>query len=126
MKITRFEDIEAWREARKLVKLVYDAINKSEKFTKDFRLMNQIQGAAVSSMSNIAEGFSRKSNKEFIQYFFISKSSTAEVQSHLYAALDQEYITKEVFDKVYIQAEKVSKMDSGFIKYLNSQLKKPN
>ena len=125
MKITRFEDIEAWQESRKLVNLVYDAINANVIFQKDFRLVNQLQGAAVSSMANIAEGFTRKSNKEFIQYLFISKSSTAEVQSHLYVALDQRYITQEIFDKIYTQAEKVSKMDSGFIKYLYSQLKKP-
>jgi four helix bundle protein len=125
VKIERFEDIEAWQEARKLVRLVYGAINTSERFRKDFRLVNQIQGAAVSSMSNIAEGFSRKSNKEFIQYLFISKGSAAEVQSHLYVALDQEYISQEIFQEIYAQAEKVSKMDSGFIKYLNSQLKKP-
>ena len=125
MKITRFEDIEVWQEARKLVNLVYDAINANESFQKDFRLVNQLQGAAVSSMANIAEGFARKSNKEFIQYLFISKSSASEVQSHLYVALDQRYITQEIFDKIYAQAEKVSKMDSGFIKYLNSQLKKP-
>jgi len=126
MKITRFEDIEAWQEARKLVNLVYDAINANEKFQKDFRLVNQIQGAAVSTMSNIAEGFSRKSNKEFIQFLFISKSSVAEVQSQLYVALDQGYISQEVFTEIYQQAEKVSKMDSGFIKYLQSQLKQPN
>ena len=118
MKITRFEDIEAWQEARKLVKMAYDVINKSDVFIKDFRLVNQVQGAAVSAMANIAEGFSRKSNKEFIQYLFISKSSSAEVQSHLYVALDQKYISKEAFEKIYKQAEKVSKMDSGFIKYL--------
>ena len=117
MKITRFEDIEAWQESRKLVNLVYDAINANVIFQKDFRLVNQLQGAAVSSMANIAEGFTRKSNKEFIQYLFISKSSTAEVQSHLYVALDQRYITQEIFDKIYTQAEKVSKMDSAFIKY---------
>ncbi|TRZ89563.1 MAG: four helix bundle protein [Methanosarcinales archaeon] len=126
MIIKRFEDIDAWKEARELVKLVYNAINGSQGFQKDFRLVNQIQGAAVSSMSNIAEGFSRKSNKEFIQYLFISKSSAAEVQSQLYVALDQAYITKEIFDKIHTQAEKVSKMNSGFIKYLNSQLNKPN
>ena len=124
MRITRFEDIEAWQEARKLVKLVYDAINASEKFGKDFRLVNQIQGAAVSSMSNITEGFARKSNKEFIQYLFISKSSAAAVQSHLYVALDQGYISQEDFEKLYGQAEIVSKLDSGSIKYLNSQLNK--
>ena len=125
MKITRFEDIEVWQEARKLVNLVYDAINANDSFQKDFRLVNQLQGAAVSSMANIAEGFTRKSNKEFIQYLFISKSSTAEVQSHLYVALDQRYITQEDFNEIYPQAEKVSKMNSGFIKYLNSQLNKP-
>jgi len=81
MKITRFEEIEAWKEARILVNCIYDCINSNNIFKKDFRLSNQIQGAAVSSMSNIAEGFSRKSNKEFIQYFFIAKSSAAEVQS---------------------------------------------
>jgi four helix bundle protein len=69
--ITRFEDIQAWQEARELVKLVYDAINVSEKFRKDFRMVNQMQAAAVSVMSNIAEGFTRKGNKEFIQYLFI-------------------------------------------------------
>ena len=126
MKITRFEDIKAWQEARKLVKLVYEAINANERFSKDLRLVNQMQGAAVSSMSNIAEGFARKGKKEFIQYLFISKSSAAEVQSQLYVALDQKYIGQDMFDSIYHQADLVSKLDSGFIKYLNSQLKKPN
>jgi len=124
-KIDRFEAIEAWKEARNLVKMVYEAIDSNDKFGRDFRLLNQLQGAVVSAMANIAEGFSRKSNKEFIQYLFISKSSAAEVQSHLYVALDQNYISKETFEKIYNQAEIVSRMDSGFIKYLNSQLNKP-
>ena len=106
MKITRFEDIKSWQEARKLVKLVYSAINTSEKFCKDLRLVNQMQGAAVSCMSNIAEGFARK--------------------GQVYVALDQNYISQNEFDKIYNQAETVSKMDSAFIKYLNSQLKRPN
>jgi four helix bundle protein len=125
MRITRFEDIAAWQEARNLVKMVYGVINRYPKFRRDFRLVNQIQDAAVSSMSNIAEGFARKSNKEFIQFLFISKSSAAEVQSQLYVALDQEYISQDDFNKIYNQAEIVSKMDSGFIKYLQSQLNKP-
>jgi four helix bundle protein len=125
MKIKKFEDIDAWKESRKLVKMVYDAINNNEKFKRDYRLVGQIQGAAVSAMSNIAEGFSRKSNKEFMQYLFISKSSAAEVQSQLYVALDQEYITGDIFSKIYDQAETVSKMNSGFIKYLSTQLNKP-
>lgn len=126
MKITRFEDIQAWKEARKIVNMVYDLINKSPKFRKDFRMVSQLQDAAVSSMRNIAEGFSRKGNKEFIQFLFISKSSAAEVQSHLYVALDQAYISEDDFQRVYNQAEVVSKMDSGFIKYLNSLFKRPN
>jgi four helix bundle protein len=125
MKITRFEDIDAWQEARKLVKMIYSVINKSPKFKKDFRLVNQIQDAAVSAMSNIPEGFTRRSNREFIQFLFISKSSAAEVQSQLYVALDQEYINQDDFEKIYNQAEIVSKMDSGFIKYLQSQINKP-
>ena len=123
MKITRFEDIDAWQEARKLVKMVYDVIEKSPKFRKDFRLVNQIQNAAVSAVSNITEGFARRSNREFVQFLFISKSSAAEVQSQLYVASDQEYINQDDFERIYKQAEVVSKMDSGFIKYLNSQLK---
>jgi four helix bundle protein len=120
MKITRFEDIEAWQEARKLVKIVYEVIRKSHEFKKDFRLVNQVQDATVSAMSNIAEGFSRKGNKEFIQFLFISKSSAAEVQSQFYVAIDQGYINQEDFNRVYYQAEVVSKLDSGFIKYLMS------
>jgi len=72
-------------------------------------------------MGNIAEGFSRRSNREFMQYLFISKSSAAEVQSHIYVALDQEYISQEDFEQIYAQAEVVSKLDSGLIKYLVSQ-----
>jgi four helix bundle protein len=123
MKITRFEDIQAWQEARKLVKMVYGLIRINEKFSRDFRLVSQIQAAAVSSMSNIAEGFSRKGHKEFVQFLFISKSSVAEVQSQFYVALDQEYIVQNDFNEVYNQADLVSKMISNFIKYLNSQPK---
>ena len=123
MKITRFEDIQAWQEARKLVKKVYDAIRASKEFQRDLRLVSQIQGAAVSAMANIAEGFSRRSDREFIQFLFIAKSSAAEVQSHLYVALDLGYVTKEKFEEIYTQADLVSKMVSGFIKYLSSELK---
>jgi four helix bundle protein len=120
MKINRFEEIQAWQEARKLVKIVYELIRKNEKFSRDFRLVGQIQAAAVSSMSNIAEGFSRKGRKEFIQFLFIAKSSAAEVQSQLYVALDQTYIAQDDFNKVYEQADLISKMISNFIKYLHS------
>jgi four helix bundle protein len=85
MKIERFEDIKAWQEARELVRLVYKAIASDKEFSKDFRLANQIQASAVSTMANIAEGFSRKSRKEFIQFLFISKGSAAEILNATHA-----------------------------------------
>ena len=124
MKITRFEDLKCWHEARILVNVVYEAIRNSPKFQKDFRLVGQITDATVSSMSNIAEGFSRRSNKEFIQFLFVSKSSATEVQSEAYVALDQEYISQDEFQKIYDQPEKVSRLDSGFITYLLQNKKK--
>ena len=76
-------------------------------------------------ISQAKKGFARKSNREFIQFLYISKSSAAEVQSEFYVALDQGYVTQEDFDSIYNQADIVSKLDSGFIKYLESQLKQP-
>lgn len=105
--------------------LVYDAIDSNRHFARDVRLTGQIQGAAVSAMSNIAEGFARRSNREFVHYLFISKSSASEVQSQLYVALDRKYIDQEKFDALYDQAEVVSKLNSGFIKYLSSRPKQP-
>ncbi len=118
MKIEQFEELECWKEARQLVNMVYEAVKDNMNFQKDFRLNSQIRGAAVSTMSNIAEGFSRRSNKEFVQFLFISKSSATEVQSEAYVALDQKYINQEAFDGIYNQAEKVSKLNSGLITYL--------
>jgi four helix bundle protein len=118
MQIRRFEDLRCWQEARKLVNMVYEAIKKSPEFQKDFRLVGQITDAAISSMSNIPEGFSRRSNKEFTQFLFISKSSATEVQSEAYVALDQSYIYKETFAEIYEQADQVSKIVSGLITYL--------
>jgi len=124
MKIQRFEDLECWQAARKLVNMVYGAIKASPAFQKDFRLSNQITGAAISSMSNIAEGFSRRFPKEFIQYLFISKSSATEVQSEAYVALDQKYIAQQTFEEIYKQGELVAKLDSGLINYLLKSSKK--
>ena len=132
MKITRFEDLQCWQEARILVNMVYQAIRNSPEFQKDFRLVGQITDASVSSMSNIAEGFSRRSNKEFTQFLFVSKSSATEVQSEAYVALDQRYISKEIFAEIYEQADQVSKIVSGLITYLLKneknliKLNKPN
>ena len=87
-------------------------------FQSDYRLKDQSTGAAVSVMGNIPEGFVRRSNREFTQFLFISVSSAAELQSHMYVALDQHYIAREAFDEIYQQAEKTSKIISGLITYL--------
>ncbi len=120
MRINRLEDLKCWQEARKLANLVYNATKDGE-FTKDFRLSGQIQAAAVSVMANIAEGFARRSGKEFIQFLFIAMASAAEVQSHLYIALDQGYITDDQFHEAYDQAHKTSMIISGLIKYLRTR-----
>lgn len=77
-------------------------------------------------MGGIPEGFARRSNKEFIQYLFISLSSAAELQSHFYIALDRKYVTQETFDTIYQQANKVGKMDSNLIRYLRESDRKFN
>ncbi len=123
MKIERFEDIKAWQEARVLVKMIYQNAKDSKIFWNDYRFREQITSAAVSIMSNIAEGFSRRSKKEFIQFLFIAKGSCAEVQSLLYAALDQTYISKDIFNELYEKTEEVAKILSGFITYLLNKLK---
>jgi len=125
MKINRFEDLQCWQEARILVKMVYKAINNNHKMKSDFRFAGQFSAAAVSTMSNIAEGFAKKTDKEFSRGLWISKGSAAEVQSLTYAAIDLNYITKKDQKIIYEQAEKVSKLDSGMIKYLYKSNIKP-
>ena len=112
------------QEARKLVNMVYEAIAASPEFQKDMRLRDQCKGASISVMGTIPEGFARRSNKEFIQYLFISVSSAAELQSHFFVALDQKYVTQETFDRIYQQAEKVGRMDSNLITYLRESDRK--
>jgi four helix bundle protein len=121
MKITRFENLDCWKEARSLANQVYKAINQNGSWGKDFRLGSQLQSASGSVMANIAEGFTRRSNKEFTQFLFIAMSSAAEVQSHLYIASDQGFISKDQFDSIYNQADKTNRMISGLIKYLRSK-----
>jgi len=118
MKIEKFEDIQAWQKARTLVKMVYDAVKSDKGFVSDYKFREQIQSAAVSIMSNIAEGFSRRTAKEFIQFLFIAKGSVAEVQSQLYVALDQNYIGREKFNELYSKSDEVARLISGFIHYL--------
>ncbi|MDF1592366.1 MAG: four helix bundle protein [Desulfobacterales bacterium] len=119
MKIDRFEDIEAWRLARELTRKVY-ALTKKPKFAKDYGLKSQIQEASGSSMHNIAEGFDAETNAEFIRFLRYSKRSCTEVQSELYVALDENYISLKEFKDVYEQARKTRAAVRGFINYLKN------
>jgi len=114
MKIERFEDIEAWQLARELTRKVY-RLTKKLGFTKDHGLKRQIQDAAGSSMHNIAEGFDSETNAEFIRFLRYAKRSCTEVQSELYVALDEEYISANEFKDVYEQARKTRAAVRGFI-----------
>jgi four helix bundle protein len=118
MTLERFEDIKAWQEARVLAKMIYDAVKSNKGFSNDYKFRDQIQSAMVSVMSNIAEGFSRRTAKEFIQFLFIAKGSAAEVQSQLYIALDQGYISQQKFEELYSKSDEVARLTSGFIRYL--------
>ena len=117
----RFEDIKAWQEARALVGIVYEAVKANKDFGSDFKFREQMQSAAVSIMSNVAEGFSRRSTKEFTQFLFVAQGSVAEVQSQFYVALDKGYISQEKFNELYSKSEEVARLVSGFIKYLLSK-----
>jgi four helix bundle protein len=114
MKISRFEDILAWQKAGKLTLDIYDTF----KNCKDFGFKSQIERASVSIMNNIAEGFERKSNKEFKYFLFISKGSSGEIRSMLYIALRLQYINSIKFIKLKNDTEEISKMLSGLIKTL--------
>jgi four helix bundle protein len=118
-KIERFEDIVAWQKARILTKEIYTA-SKAGEFARDFGLRDQIQRASVSTMSNIAEGFERGGDKEFIQFLSHAKGSCGEVRSQLYVALDQGYIVPVKFDTLSGQATEVSRLVAGFMSYLQS------
>ena len=125
MKITRFEELDCWKEARQLTRQVYGAVHENSSWQKDIRLRSQIQSAAGSVMGNIAEGFVRRSSKEFIQFLFIAMSSAAEVQSHMYIAVDQGYVSKDTFEAIYEQANKTARIISGLITYLRTKQTKP-
>lgn len=115
--IRSFVDLEAWRAARELTKLVYLA-TRSSAFSKDFGLRDQIRRASVSIMANIAEGFGRSGSGEFIQFLAIAKGSACEVLSHVYVAFDQDYITQAEFDRLNDFAERTVHLIGGLMKYL--------
>jgi four helix bundle protein len=115
--IKRFEDIEAWQKARELTRAVYECSKKGP-FAKDFGLKDQMRRASVSVMSNIAEGFERGGTAEFVQFISIAKGSAGEVQSQLYVALDQQYISEEEFKSLRAIAESTKRLLGGLLTYL--------
>ena len=120
MKIDSFEQIESWKEARKLVQSIY-AISRD---CRDFGFRDQIQRASISVMSNIAEGFDRGSNKEFIQFLVIARGSVSEVKSLAYAGLDIGHFTPVLFEATVKSCTELSNMINGFIRYLKASDRK--
>lgn len=116
-KIKKFEDVESWKKARRLTKRVYSATSASRS-TRDFSLKDQIRRASVSILSNIAEGFERGGDKEFLQFLAIAKGSCGEVRAQLYVALDQEYMSQEEFEELCGITTEVGQLLSGLMKYL--------
>lgn len=121
-KLNSFEEIIAWQKSRELNKSIYALTNSNKNFNKDYGLRDQIRRASISISSNIAEGFERETTKEFIRFLFIAKASAGECRSQIYLAFDLEYITFEQFNELKNKISEVSKLISGFIKYLNSTL----
>ena len=116
--ISKFEEIISWQEARQLNKELGLLID-SNRFANNFRLINQIEGSAGSIMDNIAEGFERGGNKEFLQFLYIAKGSCGELRSQLYRALDREYIDETEFAKFSVQAKKINFLIQKLITFLS-------
>src|SRR5262249_16925070 len=117
MKVVRFEDLEVWQKARGLTREVYQ-LTAGDRFSRDYGLREQMRRASVSIMANVAEGFSRKSDKEFSQFLFIAKSSATELQSQAYVALDQGYIEESDCKHFYDDLDHTSRMISNLVKHL--------
>lgn len=125
MTFKSFEEFECWQDARALDNSIFKLTIKNG-FERDFKLRDQILGATGSIMDNVAEGFDRSGNREFVRFLTYSKGSASEVKSQLYRALDRAYIDQKEFDKNYADADIVSRKIGGLIKYLNnSEFKGP-
>jgi four helix bundle protein len=123
--VQKFEDLIAWQKARRLTTAVYQITRKSE-FAKDFGFSGQIQRAAVSVMSNIAEGFDRENPSEFHQFLVIAKASCAELRSQLYVAHDIGYISQTEFDELIFQAQETARVIAGLRGYIATQRRAKN
>lgn len=115
--IKKFEDLGVWQEARELCKEIYMHISKTP-FSNDYALVNQINRSSGSIMDNIAEGFERSGNREFIQFLTISKASCAEVKSQVYRAFDRQYLSESESEKLSAKTQSLINQLGGFIHYL--------
>ncbi len=113
----KFEDLDVWQKSRSLTKSIYN-LTDTGKFSQDFSLRDQTRRCAISTMANIAEGFGRKSSKEFALFLNYTHGSAAELQSHLYIALDLKYIDSLTFERLYDECERISKMSLRLQNYL--------
>ena len=116
---SRFEDLPIWQEARILAKDIY-RLTSTEPFSKDYRFCGQIRAAAGSIMDNIAEGFEKENNKEFIQFLYIAKGSCGEVRSQLHRARDVEFISDEEYKEYIDRSINLNTSICNFIKYLKN------
>lgn len=118
-----FEEIEVWQKARGLANKVYD-LTLEGSFAKDYKLRDQINASSGSVMDNIAEGFERNGNREFIQFLAIAKGSAGETRSQLYRALDRKHIGNDEFNVLKEEILQISKQLSSLMGYLKrSELK---
>jgi four helix bundle protein len=117
MAIQHFEDLEIWKEARSITREVYQ-LSKSGYLSKDYSLRDQMRRAAVSIMANIAEGFERGGNQEFIQFLYVAKASCGELRSELYVAVDQEYIEEKTANSLATALKRLSIMIKHLIDHL--------
>lgn len=116
-RIEQFEDVDAWKVAQELTKSIYQVTSAGD-FARDFGLRDQIRRAAVSILSNIAEGFERGGNKEFLQFLSLAKGSCGEVRAQLYVALDQSYLNGDQFQTLLEKTVRTSRLIAGLMKYL--------
>ncbi len=123
MKYSTFEELPIWQNARELAKFVFEMTSK-EPFCNDFKFKDQVRGASGSVMDNIAEGFERSGNKEFVQFLYIAKGSCGETRSQSYRAFDFNYIVQETLEELKHKTTEISSEIAGLIKYLkNSDFK---